>query len=99
MFIYISQTKDDIMKGSTTIVDPNAELHDRMDEIVSYAERHPKKIDFLIDLLTSSRLRMNAAKALGKNGDKRAVGPLEKMTRDQDSGVQAAAEEALKALR
>jgi HEAT repeat protein len=87
------------MMGNTTFVDPNSDLHDRMDELVRYAEIHPKNIDFLIDLLTSSRLRMNAAMALGKTGDKRAIGPLEKMASDQDSGVRAAAEEALRALR
>ena len=68
-FIYYSNNEFLMMMGSTTIVDPNADLHDRMDELVSYAEGHPKKIDFLIDPLTSSRLRMNAAKALGKTGD------------------------------
>ena len=87
------------MDAGFTLVDPNADLHAKMDELVQYAEDHSKKIGFLIDLLTSTRLRVNAAKALGKSGDRRAIDPLEKMAKDSDEGIRAAAELALKALR
>ena len=55
----------------------------------------------LIDLLShqDSRIRGDVADLLGKVGDRRAIPPLERLTRDLDPDVAEAAVESLRSLR
>ncbi len=65
--------------------------------IGTMAARHPHEAEELWAQVTStgSQLRIRACAALGRLGDVRALTPLAKMARSQDSGVALAARQAL----